>query len=156
MLKKIKKELERFRKRLFYSGKKHKQIEQMRYELENLPYEIYDKVAKKDFSLQLPKIKTVDETLDKILEYKYSLSRFGDGEFSIMNDGRINFQDRSPALASRLQEVITSNVPNLLIAVPPAAFLNLALATIPEWICCWRQQALQRGSRWRGKEGSRV
>jgi len=120
MLKKIKKELERFKKRLFYSGKKHKQMEQMKHELENLPYEIYDNVIKNAFSLQLPKIKTVDETLDKILRDKCSLARFGDGEFSIMNGGRINFQNRSPELASRLKEVIASDVPNLLIAVPPA------------------------------------
>ena len=118
ILKKIVKELDRFKKRLFYSGKKHKQLEEIQYKLENLPYELYDKIKNGSFHVQLPKIKSVDETLDKILEAKCSLSRFGDGEFGIMNGSRIHFQNRSPKLALRLKEVIASDISKLLIGLP--------------------------------------
>ena len=115
---KIKKELERFRNRLFCSGKRHKQLEEIQNTLENMPYEIYDKVTNRGLRLQIPIIKSVDETLDKILQDKCSLSRFGDGEFGVMSGSRIHFQNPSPRLAQRLKEVITSDNPNLLIGLP--------------------------------------
>ena len=45
ILKKIEKELTRFKKKLFYSGKSHKQLEKIQCKLDNLPYEIYDKIT---------------------------------------------------------------------------------------------------------------
>ena len=119
MIKKIRKELERFKKNLFYSGKKHKQLEEIQYKLENMPYEICDKMINDGLSVQMPKIKSAGETLDKILQDKCSLSRFGDGEFGIMNGSRIHFQNRSVKLAQRLKEVIASDISNLLIGLPP-------------------------------------
>ena len=118
ILKKVKKELERFKKRLFYSGKTHKQLEEIQYELDNIPYELYDKSQKGDFYLPLPKIKTIEETLDKIINDKCSIARFGDGEFSCMNQSRIAFHDPSEALAKKLKEVLLSDIPNLLIGLP--------------------------------------
>lgn len=118
MLKKIEKELERFRHRLFCAGKKYKQLEELQYKLDNLPYEIYDKITDGSFRVQIPIIKSADETLDKILRDKCSLSRFGDGEFGVMNGSRIHFQNRSPELAQRLKEVIKSDIPELLIGLP--------------------------------------
>ncbi len=117
MLKKIKKELERFKKRLFYSDK-DRLLEEIQFRLDNLPYEIYDKVAKGGFCLWIPTIKTTDETLNKILQDKCSLSRFGDGEFGVMNGSRIHYQNPSPELALRLKEVITADTPNLLVGLP--------------------------------------
>lgn len=116
---KIKKEFERFKKRLPFFGKVYKELEKTQYKLNNLPYEIYDKSKNYDFSVPIPIIKTADETLDKILQAKCSLCRFGDGEFVIMGGGHINYQSRSPELALRLKEVISSDNPNLLIALPP-------------------------------------
>ncbi len=118
MLKKIEKEIERFKNRLLFSGKKHKQLEEIQNKLKNMPYEIYDRIAKSGFDLRIPTIKSVDETLDKILQAKCSLSRFGDGEFSVMNGSRIHFQDPCPELAQRLKEVISSDISNLLIGLP--------------------------------------
>ena len=89
----------------------------MQYKLDNLPYEVYDKIINGDLRVQIPKIKSADETLDKILQDKCSLSRFGDGEFGVMLGSRIHYQNRSPELAQRLKETITSNTPNLLVAL---------------------------------------
>jgi glycosyltransferase family protein len=118
VIEKIKKEFERFKKKMFYSGKKYKQLERFQYEADNLPYEVYDKVTNLNYAVQIPKIKTTDETLNKILKDRCSLARFGDGEFGIMNGSRIHFQNRSPELGFRLKEVIDSDIPNLLIALP--------------------------------------
>ncbi len=137
ILKKVEKELERFKKKLLYSGKKHKQLEEIQYKLENVSYEIYDKVTNGSFRVQIPIIKSINETLDKILRSKCSLSRFGDGEFGVMNGSRINYQNRSPELAQRLKEVIASDPPNLLIGLPPC-FGSLD-GFIPSTIDFWRK-----------------
>ncbi len=118
MLKKIEKEIGRFTNKLFCSGKKHKQLEEIQNELKNMPYEIYDRIASDSLCVQIPTIKSVDETLDKILQANCSLSRFGDGEFSVMNGSRIHFQDPCPELAERLKAVIASEASNLLIGLP--------------------------------------
>ncbi len=117
MLEKIKKEIDRSKKRLLYSGKIHKQLEQMQYKLDNLPYEIYDKVKRGSADIQMPQIKSIEETLDKIVNDKCSISRFGDGEFACMNCSRISYHDPSEDLAERLKEVISSDLPNLLIGL---------------------------------------
>ena len=143
ILKKIKKELERFKKRLFYSSK-DKQLEVFQYRLDNIPYEIFDKVAKGGFHLPIPTIKTTDETLDKILQDKCSLSRFGDGEFGVMNGSRIHFQNPCPALASRLKDVIASNMPNLLIGLPDCfGSLDQYLLSVANFWRKWMSQKRQ-------------
>ena len=118
VLEKIEKELGRFKKKLFYSSTKEKQLEEARYKLENMPYEMYDKIVNKSFSIQIPKIKSIEETLDKIINEKCSIARFGDGEFSCMRQSRIAYHDPCEDLAERLKEVLSSDLPNLLIGLP--------------------------------------
>jgi glycosyltransferase family protein len=138
LLVKIGKELKRFRKRVFCSGKAHKQLEKIQYELDNLPYELYDRIANRGFSVEIPVIRTTDETLGKVLQDKCSLSRFGDGEFVLMEGGRIDYQPRSSELAERLKEVIASDIPSLLIGLPPCfGFMEDYLpATVDFWRKC--------------------
>ncbi|MHC4681036.1 MAG: GT-D fold domain-containing glycosyltransferase, partial [Planctomycetota bacterium] len=90
----------------------------IQYKLKNMPYETCDKIADGGLRIQIPAIRSPGETLDKILQTKCSLSRFGDGELSIMNGSRIHFQNPSRRLAQRLKEVIASDIPNLLIGLP--------------------------------------
>ena len=118
ILKKIEKELGRVKKKLFYSGKKYKQLEENRYKLENMPYEIYDKIINNRLNIQIPKIKSIEETLDKIIDEKCSIARFGDGEFSCIRQSRIAYHDPSEGLSERLKEVLSSELPNLLIGLP--------------------------------------
>ena len=101
ILKKIEKEFERFKKKLLYSSKAHKRYEKIQYKLDNMSYEIYDKITNGGFSVQIPTVETIDETLDRILQGRGSISHFGDGEFRIMDGGRIHYQPRSPKLALR-------------------------------------------------------
>jgi glycosyltransferase family protein len=118
VLKKVEKELIRFKKKLFYSSPKDKRLEEAQYKLENMPYEIYDKIINSNFSIQIPKIKSIEETLDKIIDEKCSIARFGDGEFSCMRQSRIAYHDPSEGLAEKLKEVLSSDLPNLLIGLP--------------------------------------
>ena len=117
MLKKVNREYERIKKKLFYSGQNHKQLEEIQYELDNMPYEIYDQIQKDRISIEIPNIRSIEETLDKIINEKCSISRFGDGEFNCINCKRIAYHDPSEALSKRLKEVLSSDLPNLLIGL---------------------------------------
>jgi len=137
MLAKIIKEVERLKKKLFRSGKKDKAIEGLQHKLDNLPYEIYDKVKCGNVDIQIPIIKGIEETLDKIIRDKCSISRFGDGEFGVMFGSRIRYHDRNNKLVQRLKEVISSENPKLLIGLPPC-FGSLDYF-VPSTIDFWRK-----------------
>ena len=55
-----------------------------------------------------PVVKNTDETLNKIIDEKASMSRFGDGEFALMYGENLKFQSYNPELAQRLKEIIKS------------------------------------------------
>lgn len=64
-----------------------------------------------------------DETISLITNQRYSLCRFGDGEFQwMLDEGKQYFQDQSDGLKMRLQEVFSSEVENLLIGIPKGVF----------------------------------
>lgn len=142
IVEKIEKELRRFKKRLFYSTKAHKELEKAQFMLNNMPYELYDKITNDNFSVAMPIIKNIDETVDKILADKSSLTRFGDGEFVLMTGGRIKYQQRNGDLAMRLKEVLTSDVANLLVALPPC-FGSLD-HFLPPVAAFWRKWATRK------------
>lgn len=65
------------------------------------------------------KIQSLVETIDDILIHKKSMSRFGDGELrSMLNKSNDVYQPRSPELSQRLKEVLSSDLDNLIIALP--------------------------------------
>lgn len=103
----LKKELRRVRNRLENT---QNEMEIVQSRLENAPYE---------WGLKpVPKIKSGEELLKKIMVDKSSLSRFGDGEFEIMRGReRSWFQNVTESLSNRLTEVISSDNPNLNIAI---------------------------------------
>jgi len=137
ILKKVEKELSRLNKKLFRSSKKDKLLETIQCNLDNMPYELNDKIKNDNFHVQMPIIKSVDETLDKILQDKCSLARFGDGEFGVMFGSRICYHDHCHEIAQRLKEVLDSDIPNLLIGLPPC-FGSLD-GFIPPTINFWRK-----------------
>ena len=66
-----------------------------------------------------PNILSNRETIDKIIESKSSIGRFGDGEFSIITKkSSVGFQKIDDELAKRLEEVLTSNESNFLVGIP--------------------------------------
>lgn len=118
MISKVKKELKRFQKKIRTPKKEIKENKKKEYLLHNLSYEISDKIKNGILTLDIPIVENKNTTLDRILNEKCSLVRFGDGELGIMNGSRIHFQDRSAEMADRLKEIIKSNEDRLLIGLP--------------------------------------
>ncbi|MFS0638296.1 SP_1767 family glycosyltransferase [Mesobacillus foraminis] len=77
---------------------------------------LYNKVI--SITVEAPSVKSTDETLNKIVKCKYSMSRFGDGEFSLIQGRNLLFQPYSAELSFRLQEIIKSRQPNHIIGIP--------------------------------------
>ncbi|MYL30782.1 SP_1767 family glycosyltransferase [Halobacillus halophilus] len=68
---------------------------------------------------EMPKIKSINETIEYIIENKSSVSRYGDGEIDIMlKDSKIAFQSYNEKLSKRLIEVQQSNYLNHLVCLP--------------------------------------
>ena len=53
-----------------------------------------------------PDVRSVDETLDYILQNKASVSRYGDGELDIMSGRDIPFQKYNPELAQKMRDIL--------------------------------------------------
>lgn len=77
---------------------------------------LYNKniVSKKD----RPKVKNTDETLEKIINEKCSISRFGDGEFSLIYNKSLKFQPRNDELIKRLKEILKSEEKKHIVCIP--------------------------------------
>lgn len=58
-----------------------------------------------------------EKTLKELVNYKKSISRFGDGEFKLMFGKNLKFQKKNKLLAQRLIEVLQSNEKGLLIGI---------------------------------------
>lgn len=87
------------------------------YGLTNLKYELADPSVSQD-SVYYPKILPIEKTIDEIINYRRSLSRFGDGEFAIMaGRKRQKFQKMDVLLQRRLLEVFQSDEEKVLIAI---------------------------------------
>lgn len=118
MLQKIKKEWARFNKKCFGSSNKYEAAEIQFYREQNKPFECLSKELNDADGLQIPLIKSADDTVDLILSGRYSLARFGDGEFRLLRKLAINFQKPSAELSKKLRQTLQSNNATLLIALP--------------------------------------
>lgn len=76
---------------------------------------ISNKLAKKIITV---KVKSIDESIDQLINSNMSLSRFGDGELVIMNGGNIGFQDSTDELKMRLASIIKFEHENFMVAIP--------------------------------------
>lgn len=74
------------------------------------------------------KIKDTASTIDYIQKTKCSVSRFGDGEFRVMNNSGNGFQAPNLFLGERLKEVLHSGLDNHIVCLP-YAFMDDAILT---------------------------
>ena len=66
-----------------------------------------------------PKVESIEQTLERILENRLSIARFGDGELSLLHHNNIGFQSFNENLKIRLQEIILDyNNDKCLIGIP--------------------------------------
>lgn len=78
---------------------------------------IKDKIIKTLFSP--PRILSSAETIDKIIAEKISVSRFGDGEISLLLKIRdIGFQNSNENLSKKLFDTLKNKDSNLLVCLP--------------------------------------
>lgn len=89
------------------------------YLKENIAYFVY-KI--KDFfqskKIDKPIVRSIDEALDMIIRNKSSVSRFGDGEFNLLQGKSIDFQTYDKKLERKLKETLTNDKENMLICIP--------------------------------------
>ncbi|WP_298651218.1 SP_1767 family glycosyltransferase [uncultured Proteiniphilum sp.] len=65
----------------------------------------------------IPTIFSIEESIEKIIADRYSVSRFGDGEMLLIGKKPIRFQQQSDMLSRRLIEVIQSQNENHLVCI---------------------------------------
>ncbi len=86
---------------------------------ENIAYFIYKiKDFMQEKKIKNPIVKDVNEAIDIIVKNKASISRYGDGEFNLLQGKSINFQEFDENLALRLKEILVSDEKNMLICIP--------------------------------------
>lgn len=84
---------------------------------DNLKYELLDPALRRE-EYYFPVIRSCEETIDEIIRGNKSMARFGDGEFAqIAKISRHKFQRLDDKLAERLEEVLHSHHPDMLIAI---------------------------------------
>lgn len=66
---------------------------------------------------RIPRIMSIDETLDMVIEKKLSVARFGDSEYLYMSGGKDGLQTSSQKLQAKLQEVMHNTNPRLLVCM---------------------------------------
>ena len=85
------------------------EVEKLQRQVDNAPYE---------YGNFMIKIKSAKELLEKVINEKCSLCRFGDGEFDIiLNQERAWFQKYDAKMGERLKEILNSNNDKILIAI---------------------------------------
>ena len=79
---------------------------------------------------------TVEESIEKLIKTKKSLSRFGDGELDIINGKNIKFQKFDLELAEKLKKILREEKDNCLIGITDAinTFDNLTQESKTFWI----------------------
>jgi len=96
---------------------------------QNLPYEI-------GLNKNVPQVKNINKTIDLILKGN-SITRFGDGEFRLINGFSIPYQKYDKNLQKKLKQIFQEKVNKLLIGLPET-FSSLNKFTFPERIF-WRK-----------------
>lgn len=67
----------------------------------------------------LPKVLSIEETIEDILKHRKSIARFGDSEFLYIIDKlNLPYQTYDEALASKLKEILKSDLPQILVGLP--------------------------------------
>ena len=65
-----------------------------------------------------PIVMGADETLDEIINNKCSVSRFGDGEFSLIYGESLKFQPANKEISEKLKEILNSDSENHIVCIP--------------------------------------
>lgn len=78
--------------------------------------------------MKKPIVIDTDKTIDKIINDKCSVSRFGDGEFSLIYGENLKFQSANEEISNKLKEILKSSSKNHIVCIPNV-FGNIEWAT---------------------------
>lgn len=85
-----------------------------------------------------PKVINSYKTINQLVQNKKSITRFGDGEFSIIKGNAIKFQDYDKELAEKLVEILNCDFKNLLVGIPniylPQSYKKLTFQSKVFWM----------------------
>lgn len=107
----------RLKLRMDYMDNKIKMLEENQQHFEqNYLYEAID--ALMDRRVRIPQIDSVENTCEKIISEKCSMSRYGDGEFEIiLGNAKDIYQKDNIKLARRLKDILISDLKNHIVAL---------------------------------------
>lgn len=72
------------------------------------------------FVSEYPKVYSEEQSLERLIQSRKSITRFGDGEFKlIIGERHKSFQDVNETLNQRMLEVLRSSDPNVFVAIHP-------------------------------------
>ncbi len=87
----------------------------------------FSKAEIAQISSQMPKlrenlgfknVKSIDETIEELINSNKSISRFGDGEFSLIFGESIGYQTFHPKLKRKMKEILRYENQDLMVAIP--------------------------------------
>jgi len=105
------------------TGFLNKIIEKIRYNVIIEWYNLLSIVTRRE-QLIIPKVLSIEQTIQEIVATRCSISRFGDGEMLLIGGEGIRFQSSDPLLSKRLAEVLISDLPNHKVCISDA-FIDL-------------------------------
>ena len=98
-------------------------LAELRYRVRTLEFELMNTAYENGYK-PIPKVQSIEETLDDLVNNRKSICRFGDGEMRwIVDSDEVNsklpiwFQEQDANLKQRLREVIHSTDENIIIAI---------------------------------------
>lgn len=80
----------------------------------------YENMLKLQSRNVYPKVISIEESLNELINSNKSLVRFGDGEFSLCFNNDLSFQKANTGLNTRLREILKSENKNCMIAIVDA------------------------------------
>ncbi len=93
---------------------------------ENIFWDSYSYEYANNARVALPHVLSLEETVQKIIDEKISIARFGDGEFRLIyGEGDLSFQLLTPEISQRLKEVLFAKSGKLLICLNKFVFSDL-------------------------------
>ena len=66
----------------------------------------------------IPKVYNAEKTLNKLISSNYSICRFGDGEFNLINGENLNFQKFDKNLQEKLASILKIDETNIMVCIP--------------------------------------
>ena len=71
-----------------------------------------------------PIVQSLDDTILEVVQQRFSIARYGDGEIKLCNNRDLGFQHADLNLCSRLREILNNDIEGLMVCVP-GVFGNL-------------------------------